>query len=347
MDTLEPLVLHRSSHRLKPRFEGSNICTWIGFKHVMYCVEEAVLEHFRAQGLAPRPLYEENGLCLEIVNSSVRILHALHMDDSVDIHVIPRTKAGDHELVMGIELVVERDGKPVKALTGTVNVLFRLDDSIVTAHAGPARRDPRIDRYTVQRIQRGERRSVSGLNLSREPGVVSPDVLAALGADQNNCFVWKWHIPYFYCHFNDRMQHSGYLRLMEEVLDLFVAERGISIRTLLENKKWIPVVPQANLQMLDEAMMEETIYTVFTVEDIFKDTTYKSRMDCYVERHGNLVHTASGHITHGYAVVDSRRDWSLVQFDAEVLAALQGKPRRGAPADLAARALAQAAAVSA
>jgi hypothetical protein len=84
-------------------------------------------------------------------------------------------------------------------------------------------------------------------------------------------------------------------------------------------------VPQASLQILDEAMMEETIHTVFTVEDIFKDTTYRSRMDCYVERHGGLVHTATGLITHGYAVVENRRDWSLVTFDAEVSAALRGR----------------------
>jgi len=325
--TAKPLVLDRTTATVKPRFEGSNICSWIGFKHVMYCVEEGVLEHFRTQGLAPRPLYEDKGLCLEIVNSNVRILHALHMDDAVNVHVLPRTEPQDTEIKLGIEVMVKRDGKELKAVTGTVDVIFRLDDSMVTAHAGPATPDPRLARYTYPRIRRGEPKSIPSLNLTREPGVVSPSVLSALGADKTNSFVWKWHVPYFYCHYNDRMQHSGYLRLMEEVLDLFVADRGISIRTLLENKKWIPVVPAANLQMLDEAMMEETLYTVFTVEDIFKDTTYKSRMDCYVERHGGLVHTATGHITHGYAVIDSRRDWSLVQFDAEVVAALRG-PRR-------------------
>ncbi|WP_027799219.1 thioesterase family protein [Paraburkholderia dilworthii] len=317
--------LQRTTAILKPRFEGTNICTWVGFKHVMYLIEEAVIEHFRAQGLAPRPLYEDKGLCLEIVNSDVRILHALHLDDHVQVNVTPLTRDGDTELTMSVEALIERDGKELKAVTGKVNVLFRFDDSMVTAHAGPAIPDDRIRPYTHTRILRGERRSVGGLNLSREPGVVAEDVRIALGADKTNSFVWKWHVPYFYCHYNDRLQHSGYLRLMEEVLDLFVAERGISIRTLLANKRWIPVVPAANLQMLDEAMMEDTLYTVFTVEDIFKATTYRSRMDCYVERHGSLVHTASGHITHGYARIDSRRDWSLVEFDAEVLAALRGE----------------------
>jgi len=41
----------------RPRFEGSNICTWIGFKHVMYLIEEAVLEYMRRNGMSPRQLY--------------------------------------------------------------------------------------------------------------------------------------------------------------------------------------------------------------------------------------------------------------------------------------------------
>ena len=132
-------------------------------------------------------------------------------------------------------------------------------------------------------------------------------------------------MPYFYCHFNDRIQHSGYLRLMEEVVDLFLAERGISIRTLLERNKWIPVVPMARVEIVDEARMEDTLYTVYTVEEIFKDTTYRSRMDCWVERNGALVKTATGTIVHGYAVIENRKDWTLVQFDAATLAALRGK----------------------
>ena len=49
---------------MRPRYEGANICTWIGFKHVNYLVEEAVLAHFRSRrgagrgavrGLRPRP----------------------------------------------------------------------------------------------------------------------------------------------------------------------------------------------------------------------------------------------------------------------------------------------------
>ena len=51
----------------RPRYEGANIRTWIGFKHFMYLVEEAVLHWFRERGLGPQRLYHEYGLGLEIV----------------------------------------------------------------------------------------------------------------------------------------------------------------------------------------------------------------------------------------------------------------------------------------
>jgi len=37
------------------------------------------------------------------------------------------------------------------------------------------------------------------------------------------------------------------------------------------------------------------------------------------------VQTATGRITHGYAVIENRRDWSLVAFDDRMNAALEGR----------------------
>jgi len=75
--------------QLRPRFEGSNICTWIGFKHDNYLVEEAILEHFRSADLSTRKLYEELGLGLDFVEMDVRILSSLHLDDLVTADVVP------------------------------------------------------------------------------------------------------------------------------------------------------------------------------------------------------------------------------------------------------------------
>lgn len=306
--------------RRLPRYEGSNICTWIGFKHVMYVVEEAILEHLRQAALAPRALFEEYGLGVDIVDSSVRILHALHMDDVARVEVTPTTKPGDTALSFRVEMYVARDNGDVKSLTGKVKaVLQRSRDD---APAPP----PELERFVVAAGINPRTAPPAPLELGSGRGVnaAGDSIVRQIVPEGANAFVWKWHIPYFYCHFTDRMQHSGYLRLMEEVVDLFLASRGISIRTMLETRRWIPVVPNARVEILAEALMEETIYTVYTVEDIYKDVTYTSRMDCYVVRDGRPVQTATGRITHGYAEIVNRRDWKLVNFDAETINALRG-----------------------
>ena len=43
-----------------------------------------------------------------------------------------------------------------------------------------------------------------------------------------------------------------------------------------------------------------------------------------------LVPTSTGRITHGYAVIDNRRDWHLIEFDDRLTGALEGKPAAAA-----------------
>jgi acyl-CoA thioesterase FadM len=299
----------------RPRYEGSNICTWIGFKHVMYLVEEAVLDHLRQSGVVPRSLYEERGLGVDIVESDARIATALHMDDEVRTEVVSQPADGDGALVFRTTTYAGRPDGPVKAVTAKVRVQIRPADwpaAATPANATPAAATPANGRVDGERaIGRGA------------VGTAEPDVAALVG--DANAIVWRWRVPYFYCHFSQHLQHSGYLRLMEEVVDLFLDERGISIRTMLDGQRWIPVVPRANVRILAPALMEEELYTVFTVEEIFKDVTYTARMDCYVRRDGRLLHTATGRITHGYAEVLDRRDWKLVPFDSRTTAALRGE----------------------
>jgi acyl-CoA thioesterase FadM len=208
----------------RPRFEGSNICTWIGFKHVMYLIEEAVLEHLRRHGMSPRELYERQGLGVEIVDSDVRIATAVHLDDLVRTEVEPQPSENDGEvLVFKTASYVDA----VRAATATVRV--RLDP---TTEVGT----PRLALNETVLDGRGSVQDVAG----------------------TNAIVWRWRIPYFYCHYSQRLQHSGYLRLMEEVVDVFLARRGISIRDMLAGRRWIPVVPSARVRILEPAFMEET-----------------------------------------------------------------------------------------
>ncbi len=302
--TRPDVLRQRSEVEARPRFEGTNIGTWIGFKHVLYLVEEAVLDHLRLGGLGPRVLYEQDGLAVELVDCDARILHALKIDDLVTSRVEPELPDGG-ELTFTVTSYVDRESaggwSPVKAVSARVRAALR--------RCGHASARPELAAYAVDAI---DRRGPVG-NGRRQ--VVTTDA---------NAFVWRWRVPYFYCHFSQRLQHSGYVRLMEEVVDLFLAERGISIRTMLDGKSWIPVVPQVRVEVLGEALMEEELYTVFTVEEVFKDFTYTARMDCYVPRGGVFLPTATGRITHGYATVVSPRDWRLVQMDPATIRALRG-----------------------
>jgi acyl-CoA thioesterase FadM len=297
-------------------FEGCNIGSWIGFKHIMYLAEQAVLAHFRQSGLAARTLYSEYGLCFEVVDSSVRILHAIHIDEPVRVEVLPDLKPESREMVFKIHMFVDRTGKTEKVVSGTVRVLLRRDAAVVPGVTVPEDLVPFVC-DTIER-QAPEPRPLSGLGQGSEEEAVK----AHLAPAGTNNFVWAWRIPYFYCHFTERLQHTGYLRLVEEVVDLFLADRGLSIRQLLTTKNWIPAVPNAQVELLREALMEERIYTVFQVEEVFKGLTFSARVDFYVVRDGALLKTATGRITHGYAQITGPQDWGLVEFDEKTIAVL-------------------------
>ncbi|MFE0703633.1 hypothetical protein [Streptomyces sp. NPDC058872] len=295
---------------IRPRYEGSNICTWIGFKHVNYMVEEAVYDHLRQRGFPAGELYERYGLGVDITDLDTKILTAFHIDSVASAVVRPAPGKGDG-LRLVVEMTTERDGEPVKAVVSKVAVQLRFDPRGHEAEEAPAE----LAEYVVERL---------GAGAEAIPVPAGTDPLEQLTAGRN-AFGWAWRMPYFYCHFTERVQMSGYLRQMEEVVDLFLEDRGVSIKTLLDEQDWIPVVPHSRITVLDEARMEETLYTVFTVENVFKRYTYTARMDTYVLRDGVLVPTTTGRITHGWAVIENRADWSLVDFDDRLINALNGK----------------------
>lgn len=324
--------LNATKSNIHPRIEGNNICTWIGFKHVMYVVEEAVIDFFRQNDLRQRALYEDHGLCLEIVDSEARILHALHIDDQVRAEVDHDDETNiEGELRLLVNVFAQRGAQEVKAVVCRVGVLIKEDDSPVTNDVKPAPIDV-LAPITVKTIERAPTGDIAQfMNLKTKSndlldgrGEINGEdpVVSALKELHGPSMVWAWRIPYFYCHYNERMKHSGYIRHLEEAEDLFLATNGISIRQMLHDKKWIPVVPTARAQILTEAFMEETLYTVYTLVDTYRDFTYTHAMNCYVVRDGKLVQTATGHITHGYARINDRSDWSLVALDDDTKASI-------------------------
>ncbi|MFI1227156.1 MULTISPECIES: hypothetical protein [unclassified Streptomyces] len=307
---------------LTPGYEGANIGTIIGFKHVNYLVEKAVIEHFRRSGLPVGRLYEENGLGFDITDIDSRLQTALVVDDEASIEVIPKTADGASELSFKVVITVERDGEPKKAVTSKVKAVLRYDENDVRM----TRRLPApdgLDQFVTARIggaEPGAAVPAVAEELISGGSAETDAVLEQLVAGEN-AYGWKFRIPYPFVHFFDRLQMSGYLRLMEEAKHRFVDARGISIRKLLDEHNWIPAVTHSRVTLLDEALLEEDLYVVYTVQDVFKNLLYTSRLDTYVVRDGRLVQTSTGTITHAYGVVENGNAGRLVTFDDRILKA--------------------------
>src|SRR5690606_15299388 len=100
----EPTVYHG-----RPRYEGANIRTWIGFKHFEYLVEEAVLQYFRDRGYGPAVLYHTYGLGLEIVDSSIQLPNALNVDDEVTATVTAAPTQPAGMLALNVKFTATRE----------------------------------------------------------------------------------------------------------------------------------------------------------------------------------------------------------------------------------------------
>ena len=298
--TLETTVLTG-----RPSYEGANIRTWIGFKHFMYLVENAVHQWLRERGTGARDLFLAHGLGFEIVDCSVQLPAVLEADDEVTA-----TVTGSRPGRLAVRLAVERDGRPVTVLRGKVTVALVPERAAATHLPPPA---PLADLPDAG-IAPGERRRLG-------PGETPESVLTA----EPGTFLWSWRAPYFYCHFSDRVQHSGFVRALEEVVDRFLDDRGISVGRLLTERSWIPVVSRARVRLVGDARMEETVHTVFTVTDILRGVMFDGTMTCYVRRGDDLVTVARAQILHGYAIAAGPGAGGLAELDAATVAALLGE----------------------
>lgn len=321
------LLNEPSTVTLTPGYEGANIGTIIGFKHVNYLVEKAVIEHFRRSGLPVGRLYERSGVGFDVVSLDTRIPAGLHVDDEAVIKVDPATEDGARELSFKVTISVQRDGAPRKAVTSKVSAVLRHD---ANGMRFTRRQEPVTDgleQFVVDRI--------GGAEPGAEVSAVGPALLSGGSTDDDpvldqllsghNGYAWKLRIPYPYVHFFERLQMSGYLRLMEEAKHRFVDARGISIARLLSGRNWIPAVSHSKVTLLDEALIEEDLYVVYRVESIYKNVMYTAAVDYHVVRDGRLVQTAAGSITHAYGIVENGNEPRLVLWDDEVARALRGE----------------------
>jgi acyl-CoA thioesterase FadM len=295
----------------RPRYDGANIRTWIGFKEFLSLGAEAVLEWFRERGLGPRRLYHEFGLGLEVVSSAAQLPAVLEIDNDAVAEVVAKAPG-----TFQVRLRVAREGVSVVVMRGTLRVVLVRRPESPRAESLPPEFAPLI--------VSGLREAGSAAELPDLPideGVEPHSVLAPPGS---RAFHWSWRARYFHCHDSDRVQHSAYVGALEEVVDRFLDARGLSIGRMLSVKGWIPVVSRARVRMIDQARLGERIETTFEVVDMLGRLAYDSEMRCYVRRDGLLVPTAEARILHGYALSRGPEAGRLVELDEPTLAALRG-----------------------
>ena len=311
----------RTATGLRPRFEGANIRTWVGFKHFMYLAEEAVLDWFRARGAGPSRLFHDHGLALSIVDSSVQLPASLDLDDVVDSEVtggparftVRLSTRGTTVLRGTLRVVLASAGEPAAEA-----IHAPMPPALAPSPPAPASLPLELAAAAVRIADAagGER-----CDLVATPG---PNPVAGTAADRPGACVWSWRVPYYLCQFSRHIQHSGYVRVLEDAVEKFLAARGLSVRTMLDERGWIPVVSRARVTQLGDVAMEETVHTVFAVDHVLRDVGFDGRMDCYVQRGATLEHVATARILHAYAIARGPRAGTVARLDAATVAALTG-----------------------
>ncbi|WP_309222736.1 thioesterase family protein [Micromonospora sp. CP22] len=296
----------------RPRFEGANIRTWIGFKHFMYLVEEAVLQWLRDHGHPPGQLFHRHGLGVEIVDCSVQLPAVLDIDDEVDAQV--DRGRGDR---LDVTLRVRRDGRDVTVARASVRLALVRERTAeestpvapdlapwVVDDLGGAADAPGSRPYDPRRPVRDQ--------------LVDPDSPA---------LYWPWRARYFYCHYSDRVQHSAYVRCVEAAVDRLLEARGISVGRLLAERAWIPVVSRARVRIHQAAHMEETVHTVVDVDSVLREQLFEVRLTCHVVRDDRLLTVAEGRVLHGYAISRGDRAGEVARLGPDIVATLTGSAR--------------------
>ncbi len=301
---------------MRPRYEGANIRTWIGFKHLMYLAEHAVLAWFRHHGAGPQRLFHEYGLALEIVDSSVLLPALLEIDDEV---VAEASALGGGRF--SVKLRVDDAAAPRTVLSGKIAVRLIQAEDVDSSNRPPLPEE-------IASIARIGIDAAPHANDRRDVALAGTDPEAALAAANPAAFLWRWQARYFHCYYSDHAQHSSFVRALEEVVERFLADRGLSVGRMLIERALIPVVSRVRVQALAPVHMEEDVYTTFVVDDVLKGTAYDGRMDGYVRRGDALIHVATARILHGYAHSAGPHAGTLATLDADVLDALTGRRRQ-------------------
>lgn len=303
-------------HQGRPRYEGANISTFIGFKNFTALAEDFVLAHLRELGYGPQALFERFGLGTTLTHSSMRLTATMHADDQVVGTVTPVAAKPGQGAAFDVRLTTRRAGdeEDVKLSNGRVRVQFITEKDGKAVEPVP----PELAPFVVA--------EVTGADAGTGELIADASAVPAVLAERSgNSFLWTWKIPYFACHYYTRIQHQSYVKLLEEAVDRYLEHAGLPITDLLAQRDWIPVVSRSRVDLHADAFMGEELLITFAVDDVIKDTLFTARMECHVLRGDRLVPVASATIMHGYVLARGENAFAdLVVLDAPTQAALLG-----------------------
>lgn len=297
--------------RARPSAVSCNIRTWIGFKQFFDLLEAGVLAWIEAQGISPRELYHAYGLAVEMADVSAQLPAVLELGDDVEVSITPRPRGG-----LTATISVARGEMTVVALKASVTVALVPGEASADSTA-----KPRADLSPALLPIIADTASYAGPAALSVPS--RGDVLTSVGAAPG-AYLWSWRAAYYLCHYSDRVQHSGFVRCLEEVVDHYLQDRGIGIGRLLRERYWIPVVSRARVRLGAPAHLDDVVHTVFEVTDVLRDTLFSGTMSCWVERDGELACVAAGEILHGYAISAGELAGTMAVLDPPVITALMG-----------------------
>lgn len=287
----------------RPRIEGCHINSWLGFKHLVFIIEESIYDFFRQNNYSQRKLIIDYGLKLKVYYSKIDIISVVNSDDLLSVHV--QKEKYNNEFSFVIKAVFQ-DGKvafkgKAKAVIEQTYHTDNIPEELLSYI------DQRNLLYNFENIELFNNNCLN--------------VIENQYQDKNH-IVWRKKIKYFHCYYRYELAHTAYIKAVEEIEDVFLSERNISISKMLKTRDWIPFVSSSNIEIRENAFLDEELIMVFSISRIFKECLYEADIDFYVERDNILINVAKGRITHGYTYIENTNKWSMVNFDNETIKAL-------------------------
>jgi acyl-CoA thioesterase FadM len=110
----------------------------------------------------------------------------------------------------------------------------------------------------------------------------------------------SWRVATHRCHYAGRVHYAGYLRILEELAEMFLADRGITTRDLIQRHGLLPMMQRVRVRVLADAYAGDRMHTTYEIHQVVGGKLFDCRFDAHVERDGRRIPTATGILLAGF-----------------------------------------------